>query len=134
LDYVIVDLNGCFTSGQAYVALSRARTMMGLQIRNFDPKHVHIEPLVSRFYEALDKGDMKAFLEEEAGIWWFPILDAPKWLDMFRNASNKKAKENSEQFCAWVNEYKPMDGYTGWGSSVTETAAATVATASSGPV
>lgn len=115
LDYVIVDLNGCFTSGQAYVALSRARTMLGLQIKNFDPKHVKIEPLVSHFYEALDRGNMKSFLEEEAGIWWFPILDAPAWLDMFCNASNQKAKENAEQFCSWVNEYRPLEGYRGWG-------------------
>ncbi|KAG7363024.1 TPR domain protein [Nitzschia inconspicua] len=117
LDYVTVDLKGCFTSGQAYVALSRARTMMGLQIKNFDPKHVQIDPLVSRFYEALDQGDMKNFLEQEAGIWWFPILDAPAWLNMFRNASNRKGKDNSEQFRAWENEYKPLEGYKGWGCS-----------------
>lgn len=116
LDYVVVDLKGCFTSGQAYVALSRARTMLGLQIKNFDAKHVQIEPLVSRFYEALDKGDMKKFLEEEAGLWWFPLLDAPAWLDMFRNASHRSAKENAEQFRSWENEYKPLDGYSGWGS------------------
>jgi hypothetical protein len=111
-----VDLNGCFTSGQAYVALSRARTMLGLQIRNFDSKHVLIDPLVSRFYEALDKGGMTKFLEEEAGIWWFPLLDAPAWLDMFRNASHQSAKENAERFRAWENEYQPFEGYSGWGS------------------
>ena len=29
---VCVDLEGCFAAGQAYVALSRARTMQGLQV------------------------------------------------------------------------------------------------------
>ncbi len=49
------------------------------------------------------------------GIWWFPILRAPSWFKMFHNASSKNAKSNSEQFRAWVQEYKPIDGYRGWG-------------------
>lgn len=67
LDYVVCDLQGCFTSGQAYVALSRARSMMGLQIKNFSAKHVTADPLVEEFYDALDRHDMSKFLEERAG-------------------------------------------------------------------
>lgn len=67
LDYVVCDLQGCFTSGQAYVALSRARSMLGLQIKNFSPKHVTADPLVEAFYDALDRHDMTTFLEEQAG-------------------------------------------------------------------
>jgi hypothetical protein len=115
LDYVVVDLQGCFTSGQAYVALSRARSMLGLQIKNFNPNHVQIDPLVAGFYEALEKKCMKDFLENKAGIWWYPLLSAPDWLNMFRNASHRNARENAEQFRAWESEYKPMEGYQGWG-------------------
>ena len=67
LDYVVCDLQGCFTSGQAYVALSRARSMQGLQIRNFSSKHVTADPLVEAFYDALDRDDMRNFLYHQAG-------------------------------------------------------------------
>ena len=67
LDYVVCDLQGCFTSGQAYVALSRARSMQGLQIKNFSSKNVTADPLVEAFYDALDRHDMRNFLDEQAG-------------------------------------------------------------------
>ena len=75
LDLVVCDLRGCFTTGQAYVALSRARSMQGLQILNFDPSGVATDPLVESFYAALDKtmmdnNAMDDFLQEEAGLWW----------------------------------------------------------------
>lgn len=69
LDYVVCDLQGCFTSGQAYVALSRARSMSGLEIKNFCSRHVIADPLVEAFYDALDRHDMKNFLQEQAGKW-----------------------------------------------------------------
>ena len=119
LDFVVVDLQGCFTSGQAYVALSRARTMLGLQIKNFNPRHVKIDPLVAGFYDALDKQCVKSFLENEAGIWWFPVLSSPGWLNMFRNASHRNARENARQFRDWEAEYTPFEGYKGWGAEQT---------------
>jgi ATP-dependent DNA helicase PIF1 len=67
LDFVVCDLQGCFTSGQAYVALSRARSMRGLQIKNFSSRHVTADPLVEAFYDALDRNDMRNFLEDQAG-------------------------------------------------------------------
>lgn len=67
LDYVVCDLQGCFTSGQAYVALSRARSMLGLRIKNFNAKLVTADSLVEAFYDALDRQDMTTFLEETAG-------------------------------------------------------------------
>ena len=49
-------------------------------------------------------------------LYTVPILDHPKWLDMFRNASHYKARSNSRQFRQWVTDYAPpdMDAYTGW--------------------
>jgi hypothetical protein len=115
LDLVVCDLKGCFTTGQAYVALSRAKTMQGLQIKNFDPKGVSTDPMVEEFYKALDTNTMDKFLEERAGLWWFPILDSIQWLDMFQNASkNPMARDAAATFREWVLQYQPQQGYTGW--------------------
>ena len=43
-----VDLSKCFTDGQAYVALSRARTMEGLELAGFGPYSVRRNELVHR--------------------------------------------------------------------------------------
>jgi hypothetical protein len=50
------------------------------------------------------------------GLWWFPILKVPSWLRMFQLSNGKNSKENSQQFRSWVAEYKPLDGYKGWGA------------------
>ena len=42
-------------------------TLGGLQIKNFRAEHVTADPLVKAFYEALDRYDMKSFLEDQAG-------------------------------------------------------------------
>jgi len=42
LDRVKVDLGRVFEKGQAYVALSRATSLQGLQVLNFDPAKVDI--------------------------------------------------------------------------------------------
>ena len=114
LDLVLVDLKGCFTTGQSYVALSRARATDGLEIRNFDAKQVMMDPLVKAFYKALDDDTMDDFLANQAGLWWYPILESPEWNKMFSQASHKLAKENSSQFRQWVKDYKPDPDYNGW--------------------
>lgn len=50
LDLVSVDLAHCFAPGQAYVALSRARTIQGLNIERWQgPKSIIAHPVVTRF-------------------------------------------------------------------------------------
>lgn len=39
--------------GQAYVALSRATTLEGLQVLNFDPQKVMVHPKVDEFYSSM---------------------------------------------------------------------------------
>jgi len=52
LDYLKVDCCRSFEAGQAYVALSRARTVDGLQILSFDPRKCWCDPRVVEFYKS----------------------------------------------------------------------------------
>jgi ATP-dependent DNA helicase PIF1 len=55
LERVRVDLGKAFEKGQAYVALSRATHMAGLQVMRFDPSKVVAHPKVRIFYSQLSK-------------------------------------------------------------------------------
>ncbi|KAB5588519.1 hypothetical protein CTheo_8037 [Ceratobasidium theobromae] len=46
IDRLKVDLGRTFAPGQAYVAVSRCRTLEGLQLMNFTPKSVFVDPRV----------------------------------------------------------------------------------------
>ncbi len=51
IDFLEVDLDGCFEFGQAYVALSRARSAVGLSVRNFDERFIKTHEGAKRFHE-----------------------------------------------------------------------------------
>lgn len=55
LDYVEVDLAGTFAAGQMYVALSRAKTMEGLVISNFDKRCLMVDDHIVQFYETCEE-------------------------------------------------------------------------------
>jgi len=55
LERVKVDLGRVFEKGQAYVALSRAVSREGLQVRRFEPSKVMVHDKVSRFYLDLER-------------------------------------------------------------------------------
>ncbi|XP_050535314.1 ATP-dependent DNA helicase PIF1 [Daktulosphaira vitifoliae] len=55
LDCVEISLGRVFEAGQAYVALSRAKSLKSLKIIDFDTKYVWANPDVLTFYEKLDK-------------------------------------------------------------------------------
>lgn len=57
LERVKVDLGKVFEKGQAYVALSRATTMQGLQVLRFDPAKVMAHERVRTFYAGLSKAE-----------------------------------------------------------------------------
>ncbi|KAM5178641.1 ATP-dependent DNA helicase PIF1 [Callospermophilus lateralis] len=56
LDCVEISLGRVFASGQAYVALSRARSLQGLRVLDFDPMVVHCDPRVLHYYATLRQG------------------------------------------------------------------------------
>uniref|UniRef100_A0A2H8TMV8 ATP-dependent DNA helicase PIF1 n=1 Tax=Melanaphis sacchari TaxID=742174 RepID=A0A2H8TMV8_9HEMI len=55
LDCVEISLGRVFEAGQAYVALSRAKSLLSLRILDFDKKHVWANPDVIAFYNKLDR-------------------------------------------------------------------------------
>lgn len=57
LERVKVDLGRVFEKGQAYVALSRAVSMQGLQILNFNPSKVVAHERVRTFYNGLSRAE-----------------------------------------------------------------------------
>lgn len=58
LERVKVDLGKVFEKGQAYVALSRATSMAGLQVLRFDPKKVVAHDRVRNFYSNLSRVEL----------------------------------------------------------------------------
>ena len=77
IDYMIADLGGCFTDGQAYVAISRARSLDGLQIRKFSRDKIKTNETVRRFYSAVKEGSVDAFIRTLT-LWWAPLVQHPK--------------------------------------------------------
>ncbi|MBR6162823.1 AAA family ATPase [bacterium] len=59
LDKLVVDCSRIFEKGQAYVALSRIRTLNGLYLKNFSPAKVMVDNTVVEFYK-----NLKIFDEE----------------------------------------------------------------------
>lgn len=67
LDRVKVDLGKVFEKGQAYVALSRATSMAGLQVLRFDPRKVNAHEKVGNFYSNLAKVQLEGGKIEKSG-------------------------------------------------------------------
>ena len=56
IDYLRVNLKGCFSDGQAYVACSRGRSLDSIHVINFHPSEVKASEKVHRFYKSYEEG------------------------------------------------------------------------------
>ena len=132
LEHVVVHLENVSRAGQAYVALSRAKSADGLQIVLGKRKHWKpcADELVKEFYDCIendandsDSTAVNAFLLTRAGLWWFPMLAPtvhPDWLSLFRGSSHTDA---SDQFSRWVRRHSPKPSLAEWHRSVPQSAA-----------
>jgi ATP-dependent exoDNAse (exonuclease V) alpha subunit len=82
IDCLVVDLEGTFADGQAYVAVSRASRLRGLQIVNFCPEAVRASPMVVAFGEAVVAGRMSSFVADQP-TWWAAVVARPEWAELY---------------------------------------------------
>lgn len=64
LDCVEISLSRVFEYGQAYVALSRAKSLDNLRIIDFDVNAIKANEIVIKFYEKLSYKNQKKFLHD----------------------------------------------------------------------
>ncbi|GLI61449.1 hypothetical protein VaNZ11_003840, partial [Volvox africanus] len=69
LDRVQISMRGIFATGQAYVALSRARSLEGLELMDWSDDCVKVDPCVVSFYRALQEGRTNE--DEQEAAWRF---------------------------------------------------------------
>ena len=55
LDKLVVDCSRIFEKGQAYVAMSRVKTLDGLYLKNFSKDKVMVDERVAEFYSNLEE-------------------------------------------------------------------------------
>lgn len=53
-DEIFIDLSGCWAPGQAYTALSRARTLEGLTLSSIDESMIKVDNRVINFYKEIE--------------------------------------------------------------------------------
>ena len=68
LDCVEISLGRAFEDGQAYVALSRARSLQSLRVKDFNPTCVHAHPDVLDYYRGLRR-TRRNYIEDRAESW-----------------------------------------------------------------
>lgn len=68
LDKLVVDCSRIFERGQAYVAMSRVKTLDGLYLKNFEPQKVLVDSHVAEFYENIEEVGEVEHVQEEVEI------------------------------------------------------------------
>jgi hypothetical protein len=77
IDWLRVNLKGCFSPGQAYVAVSRGRSADTMTVENFSGREIKTSEVVKRFYESLECG----------------LFSPPTWAETLSNFDKMLEKE-----------------------------------------
>jgi ATP-dependent exoDNAse (exonuclease V) alpha subunit len=101
IDSLHVDLNCAFELGHAYVAISRAESIDGLQISNFTPKSVKTNAMMDKLNKAIASGSLREYVAVTP-TWWQPIMGQSTWRKFYLQHS---------VFKAWNDAY-PQTSYT----------------------
>jgi ATP-dependent DNA helicase PIF1 len=102
LDFLKVDASRSFEAGQAYVALSRARSMEGLQVVGFDPRKCWCDPKVVNFY----KNSVKQLTDKECEALFVPKKLKP---GSRKRKSTDWIRKPDDDMDAWLNEAAAAD-------------------------
>lgn len=92
-DAVSVSLSDIFAPGQAYVALSRVRSMAGLQIVDWDGKVIAVNPAVKAFYESGFQRDGAAW-QEFCFLRWGREMSGDELLQRNHHSGKTPAPQN----------------------------------------
>lgn len=103
LDKLVVDCARIFERGQAYVAMSRVKTLEGLYLKNFEPQKVLVDSRVAGFYENIKEvKDVK------------PDFNALVNFDVEDEIERKSAEEARKIILDCVNEFSGQYGKSGF--------------------
>jgi ATP-dependent DNA helicase PIF1 len=97
LERVKVNLSRAFERGQAYVALSRATSMAGLQVIGFDPRKVMAHEAVRRFYAGLTNITAPRVVEMPKVVQALKVVEAPKAVTKYQSMPGAYPKEEKQQ-------------------------------------
>jgi len=93
LERVKVNLTKAFERGQAYVALSRATSMEGLQVIGFNPAKVMAHEAVRHFYASLSRIEAIAAAAAEA-----KMAKTPGAFPQDKKLSKKRGEESDDEY------------------------------------
>ncbi|KAG2430611.1 hypothetical protein HXX76_010129 [Chlamydomonas incerta] len=115
LDRVQVSLANIFATGQAYVALSRARSLEGLELLDCNDDCVRVDPAVVSFYRALQEGRPQAHEEEQDSAWrhFLGHRLARRWPQPFRPPPPAVAAARAAQVAAAASQAQSPWGVGG---------------------
>lgn len=103
LDKLVVDCSRIFEKGQAYVAMSRVKTLNGLYLKNFTEQRVMVDSKVAEFYEKLEEAP-DSFLKE------LPRIEASQ----VQNTPQLSDSEAKEIIIKCVSEFSGQYGKSGF--------------------
>ena len=123
LDKVKIDLNGCFSPGQCYVALSRAKSTSGLQITGFTKNTVKTHPLAIAFHDALTAGMLHEFMQKSVPFWFEPVLQEERVLVVQKKNDNDNGDNGDDGkliISHWRALFESSKVFTQWITKTTK--------------